>query len=389
MLALADPPRPDTKPAIDRMRKASVRVFMVTGDFRLTAISIAKSVGIITSSSVDSLQMMQENAELRARFKGLSPPAMKPHSLAETRSLVLEGSELSTMSKEDWDCAIGGYTEIVFARTTPEQKLRIVEEIKARGDNTVGVTGDGVNDAPALKAATVGVAMGSGSDVAKEAASLVLLNNDFASIPVAIENGRLLFDNLKKVICYLMPAGTYAEFSAIFLNAFLGQPLSLSGYQQIIMCVSICRSRISAPKHACDFLRRRSTKTSQTNRGALEPSQITNDIAMALSIMYEKPESDLMSRPPRNARTDRLTDWRYFVHVYAFIGPMMIFFANLMWFLYMGQQGIGINELLLAFGNWTDGYLGFSIDQLTYFQSVGQTIFYVSLCMFNVSARLM
>jgi sodium/potassium-transporting ATPase subunit alpha len=120
---------------------------------------------------------------------------------------------------------VGHYTEVIFARTTPEQKLTIVEQIKARGDNTVAVTGDGVNDAPALKASDVGIAMGSGSDVAKEAgtllsytvprcpsskrfsfvAAVILLNNDLSSIPVAIEMGRLVFDNLKKVILYLMP----------------------------------------------------------------------------------------------------------------------------------------------------------------------------------------
>jgi sodium/potassium-transporting ATPase subunit alpha len=92
---------------------------------------------------------------------------------------------------------------------TPDQKLRVVEAIKARGDNTVAVTGDGVNDAPALKASDIGIAMGSGSDVAKEAASMVLLNNDFASIPVAIEMGRLVFDNLKKVMLYLMPVSLF------------------------------------------------------------------------------------------------------------------------------------------------------------------------------------
>lgn len=136
-----------------------------------------------------------------------SPPTVKPGQDDPVRALVVEGADLSSFDHDDWDATIGRYTEVVFARTTPEQKLRIVEETRRRGDNTVAVTGDGVNDAPALRAADIGVAMGSGSDVAKEAAAMILLNNDFASIVVAIENGRLVFDNLKKVILYLMPVG--------------------------------------------------------------------------------------------------------------------------------------------------------------------------------------
>lgn len=87
--------------------------------------------------------------------------------------MVLTGEDVSTLTPIDWNIIVGQYTEIAFARTTPDQKMKIVEEIKARGDNTVAVTGDGVNDAPALKAADIGVAMGSGSDVAKEAGEIV------------------------------------------------------------------------------------------------------------------------------------------------------------------------------------------------------------------------
>ena len=103
------------------------------------------------------------------RYIGLKPPEIKPHDDDGIHALVLTGDDIETLEEADWDMALGNYTEIVFARTTPEQKLRIVEQTKARGDNTVAVTGDGVNDAPALKASDIGVAMGAGSDVAKEA----------------------------------------------------------------------------------------------------------------------------------------------------------------------------------------------------------------------------
>ena len=109
------------------------------------------------------------HANAAKRFAALKPHAIRPREEDGDRALVLTGDDVETLESADWDAVVGGYTEIVFARTTPEQKLRIVEETKARGDNTVAVTGDGVNDAPALKASDIGVAMGAGSDVAKEA----------------------------------------------------------------------------------------------------------------------------------------------------------------------------------------------------------------------------
>ena len=102
-------------------------------------------------------------------FTDMPATSIKPDDDSAERSIALTGDEIATFNQEDWNMVIGNYTEVVFARTTPEQKLKIVEETKARGDNIVAVTGDGVNDAPALKASDIGVAMGSGSDVAKEA----------------------------------------------------------------------------------------------------------------------------------------------------------------------------------------------------------------------------
>lgn len=121
------------------------------------------------------------------------------------------------------------YEEIVFARTTPEQKLRIVKELQKR-DCCVGMTGDGVNDAPSLKQADIGIAMGAGSDVAIEAGDMVLMES-FSAIIVALQRGRLVFDNLQKTILYLLPAGSFSELMPVLLNAILGAPQILSNLQ--------------------------------------------------------------------------------------------------------------------------------------------------------------
>ena len=133
------------------------------------------------------------------RFKG----KLNGSKAYPKHGLLLSGADLEEFSHNDWRLATP-YEQIVFARTSPEQKLTIVKELQKDGF-VVGVTGDGVNDAPALKQADIGVAMGGGSEVAMEAAQLVLLDSNFSSILTAIENGRLVFANLRKVILYLLP----------------------------------------------------------------------------------------------------------------------------------------------------------------------------------------
>ncbi len=125
---------------------------------------------------MDTLQDLRASASTK-RFQTLKASEMKPLEEEGERALVLTGDDIESLQDADWNSVVGSYTEIVFARTTPEQKLRIVENTKARGDNTVAVTGDGVNDAPALKASDIGVAMGAGSDVAKEAGTSSWLHN--------------------------------------------------------------------------------------------------------------------------------------------------------------------------------------------------------------------
>ncbi|KAG2140832.1 hypothetical protein BD769DRAFT_1693257 [Suillus cothurnatus] len=334
LIGICDPPRPDVSSSISIIRRAGVRIFMVTGDFKLTALAIARQ------HVVDTIEDIRAAASEKNSLENY--PLTQPSDDDPIRSLVLTGEDVASLTSFDWNVIVGAYTEIVFARTTPDQKMRIVEEIKARGDNTVAVTGDGVNDAPALRAADIGVAMGSGSDVAKEAAALILLKNDFASIPVAIELGRLVFDNLKKVTMYLMPGGSYAQFMAILANVLLGMQMPLNPYQQT--CYSI-----------------------------------TNDVIMSIPLMYEKPEWDLMQRKPRNARTDRLTDWRFFFHIVLFYGLMLWPCAMAMWFLYMDQQGLSFEKVILTFNQWGDGWQGYTVGQLSQFVNVGQGIYYVTV----------
>lgn len=166
LVALEDPVRPDVPAAIGECRAAGIRVVMITGDHPQTALSIARQAGLVadahavTGTELDRL----DDADLAAR-------------LADTN---------------------------VFCRVQPEQKLRLVQAFRARGD-VVAMTGDGVNDAPALKAAHIGVAMGArGTDVAREAAALVLLNDDFASLVTAVRYGRRVFANLRKAIAFVV-----------------------------------------------------------------------------------------------------------------------------------------------------------------------------------------
>jgi Ca2+-transporting ATPase len=165
LIGLADPVRPAVRGAIEQCYQAGIRVAMITGDYPGTAQNIARQIG-------------------------LSPADQ-----------VITGPELSTMSDEDLGERVK--TCCIFARMVPEQKLRLVEALKANGE-IVAMTGDGVNDAPALKSAHIGIAMGGrGTDVAREAASLVLLDDDFSSIVEAVRQGRRIYDNLRKAMAYI------------------------------------------------------------------------------------------------------------------------------------------------------------------------------------------
>lgn len=211
-LGIFDPPRPEAADTVASCRKAGIRFFMMTGDFGLTGAAIARQVGIFTGErDPDNFQTIV------AQRGGEHPPDRD-----SLQSLLLEGVQISQLEEQDWD-VVCLYQEVVFGRCSPEQKLLIINHLKKRELSTA-VTGDGVNDAPALKAADVGVAMVNGSDVALEAADLVLLGN-FDAIVDGIRLGRLVFQNLQKVISYLLPAGSWSEIWPVLLNgAYLDIP---------------------------------------------------------------------------------------------------------------------------------------------------------------------
>jgi calcium-translocating P-type ATPase len=168
LVAMSDPPRPTVADAVARCRAAGVRIIVVTGDSGLTAAAVAAEVGIA------------------------------PHG-----AMVVAGPELDAMSEDDLDALLRRPANLIFARSSPEAKLRIADALRAEG-HIVAMTGDGVNDAPALRRADIGVAMGrSGTEVAREAATLVLTDDDFSTIVTAVHEGRRVFENVRKFVLYI------------------------------------------------------------------------------------------------------------------------------------------------------------------------------------------
>merc|ERR1712213_66733 len=187
LMSMIDPPRAAVPDAVVKCRSAGIKVIMVTGDHPITAKAIARSVGIISEG--------METVEDIANRLNIPISEVNPR---DAHAAVVHGGELKDLSEEQLDEILMHHTEFVFARTSPQQKLIIVEGCQRMGA-IVAVTGDGVNDSPALKKADIGVAMGiAGSDVSKQAADMILLDDNFASIVTGVEEGRLIFDNLKK-----------------------------------------------------------------------------------------------------------------------------------------------------------------------------------------------
>lgn len=289
LVTLRDPPRPEVPAAVRDCKTASVKVVMVTGDHPLTAASIARDIGLITHDTRDII----------AKKRGIDPKNVPDE---DVKAVVVKGSDIPNMTDDDWKKLVTK-EEIVFARTSPQQKLKIVQEFTAAG-NVTAMTGDGVNDSPALKQAAIGIAMGlNGSDVAKEAGDIVLLDDNFASIVVGIREGRLLFANLKKSIAYTL-AHLTPEVIPVLLWAFAGIPQPMGS----LLCLGI---------------------------------DLLTELLPATSLAYETPESDIMKLPPRNAKTDKLTSFPLLLYAYAFAG--FILTGGCLYTFHRGFQRFGIS----------------------------------------------
>lgn len=259
LTALVDPPRREVPEAVAACKNAGIRILVMSGDKGETVGYIARKLGIVETPR------------------------------------VIEGEELKAMGREALVAALRDQ-EVVFARIAPEQKLDIVDALKAM-DEVVAMTGDGVNDAPALKRADIGISMGKrGTDVAKEASDIILLDDNFATIVRAVEEGRTIYDNIKKFITYILTSNV-PEILPFIAYVLFPIPLPIT----VVQILSI---------------------------------DLITDILPAIGLGNEPPEADIMRRPPRR-RSERLVTLKTFVRSYGIIGPtetalaFTVFFAVL------------------------------------------------------------
>ncbi|KAL1460635.1 hypothetical protein WDU94_012600 [Cyamophila willieti] len=275
LMSMIDPPRAAVPDAVAKCRSAGIKVIMVTGDHPITAKAIAKSVGIISEGN--------ETVEDIALRLNIPVSEVNPR---EAKAAVVHGSELRELSSDLLDEILRYHTEIVLSTDGA----------------IVAVTGDGVNDSPALKKADIGVAMGiAGSDVSKQAADMILLDDNFASIVTGVEEGRLIFDNLKKSIAYTLTSNI-PEISPFLTFILLDIPLPLGTVT--ILCIDL-----------------------------------GTDMMPAISLAYEAPESDIMKRQPRDPYRDNLVNHRLISMAYGQIGMIQAAAGFFVYFVIMAENG--------------------------------------------------
>uniref|UniRef100_A0AAY4C6D8 Sodium/potassium-transporting ATPase subunit alpha n=1 Tax=Denticeps clupeoides TaxID=299321 RepID=A0AAY4C6D8_9TELE len=308
LMSMIDPPRAAVPDAVGKCRSAGIKVIMVTGDHPITAKAIAKGVGIISEGN--------ETVEDIAARLNIPINEVNPR---DAKACVVHGGDLKDLNPEQLDDILKYHTEIVFARTSPQQKLIIVEGCQRQGA-IVAVTGDGVNDSPALKKADIGVAMGiAGSDVSKQAADMILLDDNFASIVTGVEEGRLIFDNLKKSIAYTLTSNI-PEITPFLLFIIANIPLPLGTVT--ILCIDL-----------------------------------GTDMVPAISLAYEAAESDIMKRQPRNPKTDKLVNERLISIAYGQIGMIQALAGFFAYFVILAENGFLPATLLGIRVLWDDKHV--------------------------------
>jgi sodium/potassium-transporting ATPase subunit alpha len=264
LIGLEDPPRPEVPDALNKCHGAGIKVIMITGDGSRTAVAIGREIGLVKGEPV-----------------------------------VIEGPDFVKMDDRELREKLSA-KEIIFARMTPKHKMRVVSILKEQGER-VAVTGDGVNDAPALKKADIGIAMGiSGTDVAKEAADLILLDDNFATIVSAVEEGRTVFENIRKFITYIFAHGT-PEAVPYILFALFRIPLPLTVMQ--ILAIDLGTETIPA-----------------------------------LALGIESPESNVMKSPPR-PQGKSLIDLKVLLRGYIFLGLISSIGVLFVYFMVLLQGG--------------------------------------------------
>lgn len=265
LVGLEDPPRPEVPEAMRRCHEAGIKVIMITGDHPQTAQAIGRQIGLLQT--------------------------------AQPRIVV--GSQLQRFSKSQLQLALDA-PEVLFARVNAEQKMHIVKALEAK-NHIVAVTGDGVNDAPALRQADIGIAMGlSGTDVARESADLVLLDDNFATIVAAVEEGRTVYSNIRKFLTYILTSNV-PEMIPYLAFVLFKVPLGLTILQ--ILAVDL-----------------------------------GTDLLPALALGVEKNAPDAMKHPPRSSH-ERLLDWPLLFRCYGFLGPFEALGSMAVFFFVLGQNG--------------------------------------------------
>jgi magnesium-transporting ATPase (P-type) len=265
LVGFEDPPRPGVAEAVRKAEAAGIKVIVASGDHPRTTVAIARGIGLV----------------------------------GEAAPVVVTGDQIEEMSQAQLQIRLDA-APIIFARLRADQKLKLVRALRGKG-HTVAVTGDGVNDAPALKQADIGIAMGrSGSDVAREAADMILVEDNFANIVDAVEEGRAVFDNVRKFMTYVL-ASNVPEIVPYLAFALLRIPLPLT----IIQILAI---------------------------------DLGTDMLPAIALGAERADPAAMRRPPR-PRGERLLSWRLLARAYLFLGPIEAAAAMAAYFAVLGAAG--------------------------------------------------